>query len=172
MKLEHHQTLRLTEIIDITLTQGETLFNAIQSQAVDAINTTAEEREKKKKNLRRKARTATLASIADTVDFTCNDYTSAVIINGTVGSFNIFKDLFAHANAGMMNTIRERPTSNEFNQKDKPIEGNTKEFLYQWTQTNEWLCNSYSMRQPDFASLETFDREELKARLQKLIDIL
>jgi hypothetical protein len=149
MELSLHKVVRMDTIIDLVMNPtGEASDKSPASKKVvnDAV--------KKHVGLENGARAA------------------AVVIDGSAGAFNIYRDLMLHANGGIGRTVKGRDVIREDINNDDAMDDSSRHFLMQWSAFNEWMLNSASLRDPDFKMIEDFDRFELKARLQRMIDSL
>jgi hypothetical protein len=65
-------------------------------------------------------------------------------------------------------------TINYFDEYNKQgdINSDLKETIYEMNKVNQWMQNCFSVRNPDLDELASFDKIELKIKLQKVIDSL
>lgn len=88
-------------------------------------------------------------------------------------NIQLSRDLMEQANLLIRNNIRNmRVRKMDADPTPNTLDEVSREFLIQYTLFNESLINSYSFTNENFEGLKSFDKVQLKEKLERLINIL
>lgn len=99
------------------------------------------------------------------------------IVLGKTNNINTYRDLILFSNAGIRRIFKSIDSKNPFlEEQDSNFDLQSKYFLCELSNFIESLYNSHGLRVENddakFVGIQDFDKMELKAKLQKVVDIL